>query len=380
MPGHDIIVIGASAGGVEALKHLVSKFPADLNAAVFVVVHIPANSISVLPDLLNRWGPLTATPAQDRQKIVPGHIYVAPPDLHLLLEPGQMRLLRGPRENHTRPAIDPLFRTAARAYGSRVVAVVLSGMLNDGTAGLIEVKRHGGIAVAQSPDDALFGDMPRSAIQNVSVDYVQPVAQLAFTLAELALNPPIPDAPAPKNGQKEELLMSNSMPDAGNGVAAEILQNVPDPGGEDSRKMDEIHANAVVNRTTDAQIGGERNETPSIYSCPDCGGVLWQMNDDGFMRFRCHVGHAFSAESLLHQQSESLEESMWYAVRALIDKSKLSRQMAENAKGRGHTQASSHFEEQARVCAQHAGVIRDLIESGATSKSLEPSHTPVPMQ
>ncbi len=380
MPGHDIIVIGASAGGVEALKHLVSKFPPDLNAAVFVVVHIPANSISVLSDLLNRWGPLTATPAQDRQAIAPGHIYVAPPDLHLLLEPGQMRLLRGPRENHTRPAIDPLFRTAARAYGSRVVAVVLSGMLNDGTAGLIEVKRCGGIAIAQSPDDALFGDMPRSAIQNVAVDYVQPIAQIASTLAQLSLTAPIPDQSHSADKQKDVIPMSDSMPDAGSGVSAKAPQNILYSDAEDSHEMDEIHANAVVDRTTDAQIGGERNETPSIYSCPDCGGVLWQMSDDGFMRFRCHVGHAFSAESLLHQQSEALEESMWYAVRTLIDKSKLSRQMAENAKGRGHTQAATHFEEQARVSAQHAGVIRDLIESGATSKNLEPSAVPVPMQ
>ena len=180
MPGQDIIVIGASAGGVEALKHLVSKLPSDLAAAVFIVVHIPATSISVLPELLNRWGPLTVTPPVDGAAIAPGHIYVAPPDFHLLLEPGRMRLLRGPRENHTRPAIDPLFRTAARAYGSRVIAVLLSGMLNDGTAGLIEVKRYGGLAIVQSPDDALFGDMPRSALNNVAVDYVLPITQIAF--------------------------------------------------------------------------------------------------------------------------------------------------------------------------------------------------------
>ena len=272
MPGHDIIVIGASAGGVEALKHLVSKFPADLNAVVFVVVHIPANSISVLPDLLNRWGPLTATPAQDRQRILPGHIYVAPPDLHLLLEPGQTRLLRGPRENHTRPAIDPLFRSAARAYGSRVVAVVLSGMLNDGTAGLLEVKRYGGIAIAQSPDDALFGDMPRSAIQNVSVDYVQPIAQIASTLVELSCKRQSPARLLQKRPERRAFHVPFPAR-CRHAASAQNLQNLPNPGAEDSRQMDELHANAVVNRTTEAQIGGDRNEMPSIYSCPDCGGV-----------------------------------------------------------------------------------------------------------
>lgn len=375
MPEHDIIVIGASAGGVEALKHLISKLPGDLAAAVFIVVHIPATSVSILPELLSRWGPLTVTPPTDGARIVPGHIYVAPPDFHLLLESGRMRLLRGPRENHTRPAIDPLFRTAAQAYGKRVVAVLLSGMLNDGTAGMIEVKRCGGIAIVQSPEDALFGDMPRSALNNVAADFVLPAAQIASQLVQLTLE---------TRPQKKETLMSNPIPDAGNGASGEgqspASNNLSNKmSAEDSRKMDAQQSNAIVLRDTAAQISGERNAVTSIYSCPDCGGVLWQMNDDGFIRFRCHVGHAFSAESLLHQQSEALEESMWYAVRTLIDKSKLSRQLAERAQERGHSQAARHFEEQARVAAQHAGVIRDLIESGATSKNLEPSEAPVPM-
>lgn len=186
MPAHDIVVVGASAGGVEALTQLVAGLPPDLRVSLFIVIHFPAQGKSILPDILNFYGPLGATHAKDAEVIEHGRIYVAPPNYHLLLKRGYVCLGQGPKENGTRPAIDVLFRTAARAYGCRVVGVLLSGTLTDGTAGLRAVKKRGGVAVVQNPDDALFCGMPKSAIKHVEVDYILPVSTIASTLALLA--------------------------------------------------------------------------------------------------------------------------------------------------------------------------------------------------
>ena len=189
MPGHDIIVIGASSGGIEALTEVAARLPEDIPAALFVVVHVAPRSVSVLPEILNRTGPLTAAHARDNEKIKSGRIYVAPPDFHMLVTNGAIRLVRGPKENNTRPAIDPTFRTAARNYGARVVGVILSGALDDGASGLRAIKERGGLAVVQDPLDALFPDMPQNALAAVAVDHVLPMAEIAPLLDRLAREP-----------------------------------------------------------------------------------------------------------------------------------------------------------------------------------------------
>lgn len=335
MNKHDIIVIGGSAGGIEALKDITLWLPIHLPAAVFVVIHFPPYSVSYLSDILTRKGSLPAQLATDGEAIIPGRIYVSVPDYHLTITNGFVRLTREARENHTRPAIDVLFRTAAETYEERVCGVLLSGLLTDGTAGLNDIKRQGGIAIVQDPNTAAFGDMPQSAIRHVpGVDYILSPPDIASTLVHLATRA----ATKPLSSKKEHTSREPS-----NGAVSERPE-------------------VIVEVDTRDQEAGGRDEMPSIYSCPECGGVLWQINDNGFVRFRCHVGHAFSGESLLQQQSEALESSIWYALRTMIDKGKLARQLAATARTRGHVTSAEHFEAQARTAEHHARVVREFLE------------------
>lgn len=278
MSGRNIIVIGASAGGVETLSELVNTFPPDLPAAVFVVLHLPAGSYSALPQILNRKGPLPARHPTNGEKIVSGQIYVAPPDNHLLIRDDHIRLSRGPRENSARPAIDPLFRSAARWHGPHTIGVVLSGVLDDGTAGLQSIKARSGVAVVQDPETALYNGMPRSAVENVMVDYVMPVSEMGDLLVRLS---------------------------------KEIVQEGEKPVNEEM----EIETD-VVEMDEDALQDPTRPGTPSVFACPDCGGVLWEIEEGDLFRFRCRVGHAFSSDTLLFAQNEALEEALWTALRA----------------------------------------------------------------
>ena len=337
MSGHGIIVVGASAGGVDALKQLVQGFPAGLPAAVFVVVHVPAHAPSVLPRILSRAGPLPAVHPEDGQEIRPGTIYVAPPDYHLLIKPGRVRLTRGPRENRHRPAVDALFRTAARSYGPQVVGAVLSGVLDDGTAGLGAIKRAGGVAVVQDPDDALYSGMPRSALENVDVDYCLPAAGLAGLLARLASEPAAP-ASRLDDEEQQEADMAEMAPGA---------MHTPDRPG-----------------------------TPSGFGCPECGGSLWEFHEGELLRFRCRVGHAWTAETLLSEQSDGLESALWSALRALEERSALAARMVERATGRGHAQSAEMFAAQAHDARGHAEVIRRVLTAHRPDPSLPPAARP----
>jgi two-component system chemotaxis response regulator CheB len=327
MRKRDIIVIGASAGGVEALVELVRGLPADLPAAAFVVLHLPAHATSVLPSILNRAGALPAVHPRDGQAIQPGRIYVAPPDHHLLIKDRHLRVTRGPRENRHRPAADVLFRTAARSCGRRVIGVVLSGALDDGTAGLMVIKRQGGLAVVQDPAEALYPSMPSNARDHVAVDHCLPVAQIAPLLARL-VNEPVEE------------------PAGGEPVSDELNQEA---------EMAELDAAAMQDP--------HRAGTPSAFGCPECGGVLWELRDGELLHFRCRVGHAWSPDSLLAEQSEALEAALWTALRALEESAALSRRLAAQAHQRGYARAAARFEDQMRSAEEHALVIRKVLLS-----------------
>jgi two-component system chemotaxis response regulator CheB len=329
MPTHDIIVIGASAGGVEALSYLVKRLPPNLNAAVFIVLHVPSHATSVLPQILTRAGKLPAFHAKDKETIVSGRIYIAPPNYHLLVKQGYINLVRGPKENGHRPAVDPLFRTAARAYGRRVVGVVLTGALDDGTAGLKAVKARGGVAVVQSPDDAMYNGMPRSAIENgENIDYILPLSHIPNVLAELVNTPVEEEAEKPVSEEME--------------FESDIVE------------MDM----AMLNKDND------RPGTPSSFACPDCGGTLWEMPEADLLRFRCRVGHAYSAETLLSEQSDALEDALWVALRALEEKSSLAERMAKRMHERNHDLSGKRFQEQAEDALKRAAIIRDVLMNG----------------
>src|SRR4051812_27469340 len=263
--GRDIIVIGASAGGVQALQELMRGLPADFPAAIFVVVHTSPSSPGILPQILDRAGPLPASHADHGQRIRKGRIYVAPPDYHMLLSDGKVLVTKGPKENGFRPAVDALFRTAARAHGPRVVGVVLTGGLDDGTVGLTHIKSEGGIAVAQDPMEAVFASMPRSAIDNVDVDYVVPVAAMPALFSRLASEPLSGGVTMSRRG--------NRQPDVAEAGKA-VLQMEKSEG------------------------------PPSPFTCPECGGALWERKDGKVNRFQCHVGHSYTSESLVSEKND----------------------------------------------------------------------------
>jgi two-component system chemotaxis response regulator CheB len=282
MAKQNIVVIGASAGGLEVLKTLVKGLPKNFQASIFITWHISPNGKSILPDILDRAGPLKAAHAVNGEKIAAGRIYVAPSNHHMLIENDHIRLTKGPKENRFRPAIDPLFRSAAYTYESRVIGVILTGMLDDGTAGLWLVKDRGGIAVVQDPQDAQFSPMPESALRAVEVDYCVPSAKLPDLLVRLT---------------KEE------------------AQEIPAISmKKDKRTEIEIRIAAEDN----AFESGVMELGPlTPFTCPECQGVLLKLRDGKIVRYRCHTGHAFSANTLLSAITESTEDILWSTIRSI---------------------------------------------------------------
>ena len=306
MNARDVIVIGASAGGLQALTELVRALPSDLKAAVFVVRHVAAGAESNLPRLLEQAGQLKASHAVDREGFINGHIYVAPPDYHLMLEDGRIVLSNGPKENRARPAIDALFRSAALALRERVVGVVLSGNLDDGTAGLWSVKYRGGVTVVQDPNEATSASMPRSALKHVQVDHCLPAGEIGLLLAELARDPA---APVEGDGIVDDLEVENRIA-------------LGDKEG--------LHQIVRIGRLTH-------------FSCPECHGPLWELQNGSFIRFRCRSGHANTAENLIAEQTEITDKLLRAALRETEENPGLGHYLSEFARQHEDQSASDFF-------------------------------------
>lgn len=332
MPTRDIIVIGASADGVQTLKELVRPLPADLPAALFVVLHTGPAGGTVLPRILSRAGRLPAMAAADGEPIRRGHIYVAPADFHLLLGPRGMRLVHGPRENGFRPGIDPLFRSAARSFHRRVVGVILSGMLDDGAFGLREITDHGGLGLVQDPFEATYPDMPRAALQRAPAARPLPVAAIAAELIELANG-------AGRPRRVTAMSSGNDKPDP-EALEADPIEKAPRLESDDAE-----------------QIGN-----PSVFTCPDCGGTLMELVEGELVRYRCHVGHAFTPLTLLNGQQEQIEAAMWSALRMLEESAALRRHSSERAVEGGLLGLAESYDRQAAELIERAHTIRRVLE------------------
>lgn len=326
----DIIVIGSSAGGVEALTRLCRSLPADLPAAVFVAQHVSPSGRSVLPMLLDRAGPLPALSPVDGQAIETGHIYVAAPDHHMLIRQGRILMRRGPFENRTRPAVNALFRSAAVAYGGRVIGVVLTGLLDDGTDGLIAIKAAGGTSIVQDPADAEWPSMPRNALKRDHVDRIAPLADMAALLDTVAREVAGPTIPLPDEYTTEDLIAAQEF--------AVMEADIVTPG------------------------------EASHISCPDCGGVLNQITAADELRFRCQVGHAFTPLGLADAQSAELERALGIAVRTHRDRIRLFAQMSESAKKRGLPHAVARW----RAASEESEQMVEVLERATAAMRKPP--------
>lgn len=328
MATRDIIVIGASAGGFEALKTLVGALPKDFAASIFIVWHMSPDVRGVLPQVLNRAATVHAAHAYDEEPIRPNRIYVAPPDRHLLVEHGKMRLTRGPKENRFRPAVDPLFRSAAYTYGRRVIGVVLSGALDDGTAGLWTIKNRGGVSVVQDPLDADVPSMPENALREVEIDYVAAISEMADLLVRLG---------------REEIAV-------GSQAATE----------EDEKTEIEIR---IAAETSAFESGIMKFGKLTPYTCPDCYGVLTAVSDDKVLRFRCHTGHAFSADSLLTTVTESIEDGLYGAIRGIEESIMLLNHLGDHFAEANQKRLAALYFQKAQESERRAQLVRQAVLS-----------------
>lgn len=335
MQRRDIVVIGGSGGSFQPLKEIASRLPADFPGAIFVAVHLAPNSPSMLAEHISHWGPLPAIQAVDGDAIRARCIYIARPDHHLTIEGGRVRVLRGPRENRHRPAIDPLFRTAAREFGPRVVGIILSGMDDDGSAGLLAVRQLGGVAIAQDPASAQYDEMPRRAIEYARPQYILRPADIAPTLVKLV----------------DTALDEAAMANAHSGRKSPQHTRKKSAGNNGSRSNPDRNMEVAY---IDEGVG-----TPSVFACPECHGVLWELKNKKLTRYRCRVGHSYTSESLNLELSHASETALWAAVRALEEKSAMQRRMADSLGGGNHL--VGRLLDQAVADDENARLIRDMI-------------------
>ncbi len=313
--GGRVFVIGGSAGSIEALRELFSELPEEFPAPILTVVHTSVDSPGNMPQVLSRRSHMPIFNAVDGAPLKNGYIYVAPPGFHLLVEDHRMRLLGGPTENRHRPAIDPLFRSAAQVYGPGAVGIVLSGYLDDGSAGVFRIKEAGGTVVIQDPEDAIVGDMPRNAAERVQPDYSVPIRELAPLMVQLAGEP--------------------------------------------------VSAPTVVSMSENEFAKQESSGSPAVFTCPECHGTLWEEEEGGTLRFRCRVGHAYTADSMLEEQNLDVERALWAALRTLEENTELSHRLADRAHGHGFVNSERRYRERARESYTNAKVLRRLLTGAA---------------
>jgi two-component system, chemotaxis family, protein-glutamate methylesterase/glutaminase len=320
--GHDILVVGGSAGALEPLQRMIAMFPADFPAAIFIVIHIGGH-LSYLDKVLLKNAKLPVVLARNGQPIRHGCVSVAPPDRHLLLHDRHLMLRRGPQENRTRPAIDPLFRSAACTFGGRVIGVILSGGLNDGTAGLGAVKECGGLTVVQDPNDAEVGEMPRSALRAVAADHVVPASDLGRLLVNL--------------------------------VALPAAQTPPIPFGI---RLEAAMAVQEKNRMVDM----DRLGTRSRFTCPECQTTLWEIAASDLLRYRCQVGHAFTIDAMVAAQAAEMEGILWRLLQSAEESDELISRLAERAREQQNEPIARQWETRARRYKQDADLVREMLE------------------
>lgn len=320
---NSIVVIGASAGGMQALTKLVAQLPHDFPAPVFIVNHMsPDTTGEALVKALDQSGSLRCEHGKDGQAFNNGHIYLAPSDQHLMIGKGKILITKGARENRSRPAIDPLFRSAAVAYGNRVIGIILTGYLDDGTSGMLAIKRCGGVCIAQDPLDASYPDMPRSVIRNVGVDHCVPIAEMGALLSRLV------SRKLPRNKKPPEDIVIEAR------VAQRVLSDLP-------------------------SVEAVGNQVP--FNCPDCGGVLWEIAEGRFLRYRCHTGHAFTSAVLLAQQTAKLEETLWVALRMFEERQNLLVTMNKDQ----NSKVPSSLAQRAKESQVHIERIRAMLRSSS---------------
>jgi two-component system chemotaxis response regulator CheB len=331
-PGRDsLVVVAASAGGLMPLRQLLAELPADLPASVLAVLHIPPTGGQALPRILDRSGPLAAAAATDGARLAPGRVYVAPPDRHLLVVNGAIRLSRGPRQNGVRPAADPMFRSAALYAGPRTIAVVLSGTLDDAARGCAAVEQRGGRVAVQDPSEAAYPGMPESALAATRHAVALPVSDLARLITRLA-----GEDPAPPDG----------------GPAPEL--------------------EAEVSRLLNGDLEADMSARPySGFICPDCGGPLYYGRQDTASAYECMVGHGWSPQSLFDEHSVAMEKAMWLAIRSLDERGRLTRRLAEEAEERGRRLSVARFRATAEEACRAADQLRTIVSGlGAVGHGL----------
>jgi two-component system chemotaxis response regulator CheB len=320
----NIVVIGASAGGIKAVTQLVNNLPADLPMAVFIVIHMSKQSQAlVIVERLQKLTSYNCNVATNDEDIKAGYIYLAPADQHLFLKPGKIRLLHGPHENRWRPSIDVLFRSAAAAYDSHVTGVILSGLLDDGTSGMSAIKRSGGICIVQEPSEAEYDDMPLNVINNVAVDHRVLIQDMGYIIADVLSKP---------------------------------STNIPIP--EDVKMEAAITERLISDITEMEKLGNHSN-----YTCPDCGGGLWEIENNGHKRYRCHTGHVYTALNLLEKQGEQMEESIWISIRMLEERRNLLLNMPGRDKSSVSADLANDYQRRADELAVHVERLKSFLIS-----------------